>query len=570
MAGRHDFLVERDEYWRAVFRTVFPGIRMPPDNPGDPAHEVSLLELEQGGLQVSRKQGIAIMRAKLDEAYKNSRHPNPLAAAEVAPPVDPASEVPLDTPQLPWYERAEALFLQLYPHARFIYEMAGASVHRLGWYKFTSGPGGSYYEEWTRPLMREAVFNIFAQVPVHPPRPGMVPQDETHFSKLLTHLEGREEYYTRLADWDNPRFLNVANGLLDVQTRELRPASPGDLYTYCLPVQYLGKEGPYPTPCWDRIRAEYPTQLALFENMERSAIFLDHSSECLFFMVGPTGSGKGTVFQVHEAIFGTWTSHIPFKRLGDSHGKQALLGKRFVVNRDMIIAELDAETLGELKDLVTHEGRHHVNPKYLAPFEVDLNVWFLAATNQTFQLPRGADRAAWFRRVVLVEFTKQFKKDPQFKNAVLAEKDAIFTNLVNGPYTPPIPQDVDTAAYVTATGERWDYWANPVYRVLARTCVPGQDATTDVLDCDALATTVDELLKAEGIIAGLQLIKQQMTMWFTARKVRRIRGRKSSTYAPARITDPEVRARYEQVKEEQSSWGEEAGQSQPSLDWFQR
>ena len=188
----------------------------------------------------------------------------------------------------------------------------------------------------------------------------------------------------------------------------------------------------------------------------------------------------------------------------------------------------------------------------------------MSCSNQLPKLPQGTDRRAWFRRVVLVEFLQTFPRDPAFKEAVLAERDAIFSNIVNSPYVPIIAEGTDIDAYTRAVGDRWDYWAHPVVRMCER--LFGRGVLGDELEKDLCADLVRDLLDEDGIHLDMNAIKTEMTIWMrTVLKVCAV-GR-ARHYAPAQVIAGAVAAggedapgAYARLQEERAAWGAEGGE----------
>ena len=184
---------------------------------------------------------------------------------------------------------------------------------------------------------------------------------KTDLAEFLDQLEGHS--YTRLADWDVDGGVDVQNGLLDLGNKRVRPHDVGVLHRRQCPVMYLGDNGgdPWPTPAYDQVKAAYPAALATWENAIHAVLLGDHSAEAMLFCVGPTHSGKGTIFQLVAAFFGAmddggWCAFTPLNKMGRDFGMSAIVGAHVLLNREQVIGELGNTTVAWLKDLVTHEG----------------------------------------------------------------------------------------------------------------------------------------------------------------------------------------------------------------------
>lgn len=104
----------------------------------------------------------------------------------------------------------------------------------------------------------------------------------------------------------NPDLLNCRNGVLDMRTGKLTPHSVDNKFTYCLAVDYD------PTASPNRfIEFLYSATGSDQEMVDFLQVALGYSltghtwEECLFYLYGPTRSGKGTLTETIIAMMGT-------------------------------------------------------------------------------------------------------------------------------------------------------------------------------------------------------------------------------------------------------------------------
>lgn len=100
----------------------------------------------------------------------------------------------------------------------------------------------------------------------------------------------------RAADFDSfPDLLNCKNGVLNLRTGQLVAHIPGQRFTYCLPIEYDPNAD---HSKWRSLILEWTGGDPALVDFLQSAIgytLTGHTSEeCLFYLYGPTRSGKGS------------------------------------------------------------------------------------------------------------------------------------------------------------------------------------------------------------------------------------------------------------------------------------
>ena len=107
-----------------------------------------------------------------------------------------------------------------------------------------------------------------------------------------------------IAEFDcSPELLNCANGVLNLETGQLTPHAPEQRFTYCLPVEY--------DPCADQtmwrqflvdVVGGGPEVIDYLQLAVGYSLTGYTREECLFYIYGPTRSGKGTFTETLLAI----------------------------------------------------------------------------------------------------------------------------------------------------------------------------------------------------------------------------------------------------------------------------
>ena len=139
---------------------------------------------------------------------------------------------------------------------------------------------------------------------------------------MIAKMEG---VYTPISWFDKPLdMLNVNNGVINLRTGELSPHDKAQLFTYCLPVDYLPDE-------------EAPKEwLGFLDSVGLSDDVVSYlqiavgysltgftSEEVMFYLHGETRSGKGTFTEVINHMIGDLSTGISMetftsKRMGDT------------------------------------------------------------------------------------------------------------------------------------------------------------------------------------------------------------------------------------------------------------
>lgn len=214
---------------------------------------------------------------------------------------------------------------------------------------------------------------------------------------------------TDVSDFDqDPDVLNVANGVLDLRTGALTPHAPTQRFTYCIGTDYdpnadenLWREFLEANVSGGQVVLDY-LQMAV------GYTFTGHTSEeCLWYVFGPSRSGKGTFTEVLlrlmgsplsvEVDFATFTS----KREGDTQNFDLapLKPARMVVTSES--NRYETLNAGKIKQLT---GGNYVRAAYkhrdLFTYRPQFKPWLVS--NQPINADVDDD-ALWYR-VKVIEF----------------------------------------------------------------------------------------------------------------------------------------------------------------------
>lgn len=256
----------------------------------------------------------------------------------------------------------------------------------------------------------------------------------------------------------DPEALNCANGVVNLRTGQITPHSPAQRYTYCVPVDY-DPRADYVE--WiEFLAAIVPVPMIDYLQLALGYSLTGHTrEECLFYIHGPTRSGKGTVAETLlailprplgvEADFNTFTA----KREGDTQNFDLAPLKP---TRLIVASESNKyDTLNEAKIKMATGGneircafKHRDHFEYRPQFKI----WLMS----NYPVSGDTDDAAFWGRMRVIEFPhsflgredktlKQRMKDPANLRGVLAWAVAGAMKWFALPQGLPIPPDVQDA-----------------------------------------------------------------------------------------------------------------------------
>lgn len=211
----------------------------------------------------------------------------------------------------------------------------------------------------------------------------------------------------------DPWLFNVANGTVDLRTRQLRPHRPDDLITKVAPVVY----DPSATcPTWDIFLEQVlpdPEVRAFVQEAVGYSLTGTVTEHLLFFAHGGGANGKTTMLQTLLALFGEYGRQadpdlLLASREAHPTGVADLLGARLVVSTEIDDGRRLAEAT--VKRLT---GGDRLKARYMRMdfFEFEpSHTLFLAANHRP--VVRGTDAAIW-RRLRLIPFNVTIAPEDQ-------------------------------------------------------------------------------------------------------------------------------------------------------------
>jgi putative DNA primase/helicase len=220
------------------------------------------------------------------------------------------------------------------------------------------------------------------------------------------------------SDRDQPSWLDgrktgvivaVANGLLDVERRELLPHSPLFFNQTAVPFAY-DPEAPMPRHWLDFLDQLWPTdeaQKSVLAEWFGYVISGRLDLHKILLMVGPTRGGKGIIARILTALVGPKNMTGPtLNSLGSEFGLAPLIGKPLAVISDARFVGKDAGIVVERLLSISGEDTLTVNRKYKDQWTGKLPSRLHIISNQ---LPKLGDAsAAIIGRIVLLLLTQSW------------------------------------------------------------------------------------------------------------------------------------------------------------------
>jgi putative DNA primase/helicase len=221
-------------------------------------------------------------------------------------------------------------------------------------------------------------------------------------SDLAYQLSNRAEF-----DISEPHILNLQNGLLNIDTLELKEHSPDQLSLVQLPVRYD------PNAKCPRIlkflgEVLHPQDIFTAMQIIGYCLYKTAEYEKATMLVGPGSNGKGVFLKVIEALVGLQnTSHVALQDL--DHDRFAAAGLYCkMVNTFADLKQIKLSSSGNFKMLVSGDSIR-AQEKFKDPFDFRSYAKLIFSANK---IPESDDQTyAYYRRWLILEFEKIFDED---------------------------------------------------------------------------------------------------------------------------------------------------------------
>ena len=230
-----------------------------------------------------------------------------------------------------------------------------------------------------------------------------------------TKFNYRSLVVANASDFDNvPYLLNCANGVVDLRTGQSAAHGPSNRFTYCLPIDYNPLANVTP---WLEFLAQVAPGEGMIEYLQQCvgySITGDTREECLFYVHGPTRSGKGTFINTVLKTLG-----YPSCPLARGTSFNTFTAKREGDNQNFDLAPLKAcrfvsasesdrhERMNESKvkaitgnDPITASFKHKTPFTYIPQYKI----WLVS----NHPVNGDVDDDAFWYRVRVIEFPNSF------------------------------------------------------------------------------------------------------------------------------------------------------------------
>lgn len=232
------------------------------------------------------------------------------------------------------------------------------------------------------------------------------------------------------------RFINVKNGMYDINNRKLLPHDPDYHSIFQLAVKYDEKAS---CKKWKKSLKEWlpdKTTRKFLQEFIGYLLIPDKSAQKFVILYGKGANGKGVFLSIIQELLG---DNISFLNLSNFTGTQARWAPAQLQNKlANICSDIDPVYLkrpGLLKTITGDDGKIVAERKHKPQFQFDPVTRFIFSANE---LPSVNDKSqAWLRRMEIVEFPNNFHPtdddfDPHLKEKLINELPGILNWALKG------------------------------------------------------------------------------------------------------------------------------------------
>ncbi len=235
---------------------------------------------------------------------------------------------------------------------------------------------------------------------------------ERRAAETIYHI--RVSSYASREDFNRPgHFVNLNNGILDLNTQQLLPHSPQLLTTIRVPVAYDPKAK---CPTIVRFLEEVlpPDNVATFLQLAGYCLESDYHISRAFLFTGEGANGKSVTIELLRTFLGKANcTTVPLQQLENSRfASSGLYGK--LAN---LYADLPSTAMNHVGIFKMLTGGDSINAerKFQNSFDFYNHAKLIFSANQLPEV-RGEDSLAFWRRWIIVRFPNQFLGDKADKH----------------------------------------------------------------------------------------------------------------------------------------------------------
>ncbi|MFI9117892.1 phage/plasmid primase, P4 family [Streptomyces bikiniensis] len=259
--------------------------------------------------------------------------------------------------------------------------------------------------------------------------------DVANAVKNVSLIDQTTESGTWIDGRDAGRVVAFENGLLDISSRAMLPATPAYFNASSLPYAYRVTDE-QPTEWFKFLASVWPDDEESVKALQEWFGYVlsgRNDLEKALMLIGPPRAGKGTIAAVLEALVGCQNMAGPtLSSLSQNFGLQSLIGKSIAVIDDARSPSRDRDIILERLLSVIGRGVLTVDRKNREPWIGRIPARVMLMSNE---LPSFADASGAFAgRFVILVMTNSFlnKEDPHLRDRLLKEVPAILRWSLDG------------------------------------------------------------------------------------------------------------------------------------------
>lgn len=276
----------------------------------------------------------------------------------------------------------------------------------------------------------------------------------------------------------DPMWLNLANGMFNVETMEMVPHAPSFNSRVQLTVKYREDSK---CPRWIEAVAEI-----FADDLEKAKVLQEFFGYCLYpkilfpaalFQIGQGRNGKGVVERVLGAMLGKENvSHISMARMEESFGPAEIREKLLNSCGETEAKPLEVTNFKKIAagDEIQAEVKYKPDVKFtpIAKHMISMN-----------SFPGVKEKTdAFFRRIIVLEYKQKFEgvdDDPRLADKLMTELDGILKWALDGLKRVLENETIASPEVVQVAKERFRERVNPVLSFVKEACVVTGEAKKD-------------------------------------------------------------------------------------------
>ncbi len=276
-------------------------------------------------------------------------------------------------------------------------------------------------------IVRNAEGEVFVPVPWTPNRSRIADLNEALQAKVKESDQGDAPMWRRGHPSEMPArtYLPCANGLLNLETREMRPCTPKLFNLHSVPYDYVA-DAAEPT-VWlgflASVWSDDPESIALIQEWFGYVLSGRTDLQKMLVLLGPPRSGKGLMMRILTAMIGAAATAGPtMGAFASNFGMSQLIGKSLAVIADARVPARDKDQILEKLLMITGEDTVQVDVKHKDPWNGRLPVRLAILSND---IPTFADESgALATRMLVATTTQSFQgaEDRTIEPRILADE----------------------------------------------------------------------------------------------------------------------------------------------------